>query len=193
MAVAWQPGANLQIRLDAADLFRPQVRDLGHTENDMRKTTLAAAIMACASIPASAAEPNGDWFTAEKTAVVRVAPCGAQLCGNIAWTAKPGFDSHNPDPAKRTRSVLGMQIFSMKPAGPNRWEGDIYNGQDGKTYSGHIALQSANVLKIEGCVMGFLCGGESWARAKCEETHPPAGVAGAASKPTLTACRAVAP
>ena len=86
----------------------------------MRKTTLAAAIMACASVPASAAEPNGDWFTAEKTAVVRVAPCGAQLCGNIAWTAKPGFDSHNPDPAKRTRSVLGMQIFSMKPAGPNR-------------------------------------------------------------------------
>jgi uncharacterized protein (DUF2147 family) len=154
----------------------------------MRKATLAAAIMACASIPASAAEPNGDWFTNERKAVVRVAPCGAQMCGNIVWTARPGFDSHNPDPAKRNRSVIGMQIFSMKPAGPNRWDGEIYNGEDGKTYSGHIQLVSANVLRIEGCVMGFLCGGENWARAKCEETPAAAG-----GRPTLSACRAVGP
>jgi len=143
----------------------------------MRKTTLAAAIMACASVPASAAEPNGDWFTAEKTAVVRVAPCGAQLCGNIAWTAKPGFDSYNPDPAKRTRSVLGMQIFSMKPAGPNRWDGEIYNPQDGKTYTGRLILKSPDVLRIEGCVLGFLCGGEDWTRA-AGEAKPPSARAG---------------
>jgi hypothetical protein len=44
-------------------------------------------------------------------------------------------------------------------------------------------------------VLGFLCGGENWTRAKCEEAvrAPPAG--GGARPPTrvVTACREVAP
>jgi uncharacterized protein (DUF2147 family) len=163
----------------------------------MRLSWLAALAIAGATSPALAADPNGDWFVSGKTAVIRIAPCGDALCGNIAWTkAPPGTDRNNPDPAKRNRSLMGLTILqSMKPAGPNRWEGEIYNAQDGKTYSGSIALASENVLRIEGCVLGFLCGGQDWARAKCEEAPlatTGARTASAATSP-LKSCRPAAP
>src|SRR5215471_11132396 len=142
----------------------------------MRKLCFAAMVSCVIGSPALAAEPTGDWMVADKTAVIRIAPCGEALCGNIVWTKGPaGTDTNNPDPAKRNRSVIGLPILlAMKPAG-NRWDGEIYNAQDGKTYSGHIALTADNGLRIEGCVLGFLCGGENWTRAKCDEAAPPAG------------------
>jgi uncharacterized protein (DUF2147 family) len=54
----------------------------------------------------------------------------------------------------------------MKPAGPNRFEGTIYDPQSGKTYQSTITLQSPSALRVEGCVLGFLCGGQTWTRAK---------------------------
>jgi len=118
-----------------------------------------------------------------------------------------GVGSYNPDPAKRNRSVIGMPILlDMKPtSSANRWEGEIYNAEDGKIYSGSIALNSENVLRIEGCVLGFLCGGQNWSRAKCEEAASSATVgrgttAGkraatptSPSSPSVTSCREVAP
>lgn len=160
----------------------------------MRKFSLGLTLTLISS-RAFAADPTGDWLVADKTAVIRVQPCGAEYCGNIAWTIKPGLDEKNPDPAKRSRPMVGVQILmNMKAAGANRWDGRIYNAQDGKIYTGNIQLVSTNVLKIEGCVMGFLCSGENWARAKCDEAPPaskkgPPG--GAAATPT--SCRAVAP
>jgi hypothetical protein len=105
----------------------------------------------------------------------------------------------------RSRNIVGLQFITMKPAGKNRWEGEIYNAKDGKTYSGNLTLADANTLKIQGCVMGFLCGGETWTRTKCDE---PAASAPAAKRPQgaapkaasasvaglpLTGCRGVAP
>jgi uncharacterized protein (DUF2147 family) len=137
----------------------------------MAKSWLSIVAVLGLSGPALAAEPVGDWLVADKMAVIRVTPCGEAFCGNLAWTkGPPGTDQNNPDPAKRSRSVIGMPILlDMKPAGANRWEGEIYNANDGKVYSGSIALSNDNVLRIEGCVLGFLCGGQNWSRAKCEE------------------------
>jgi uncharacterized protein (DUF2147 family) len=163
----------------------------------MGKSWFAALAIASLSSPALAADPNGDWLVAEKTAVVRIAPCGDALCGSIAWTKDPpGTDKNNPDPAKRSRSVIGMTILqNMKPARGNRWEGEIYNAQDGNTYSGSIALSRENVLRIEGCVLGFLCGGQDWTRAKCEEAPPTTtgGRAPPTPMPPRLSCRAAAP
>jgi len=163
----------------------------------MRKAWLAALALVGVSNPALAADPNGDWLVAEKSAVIRIAPCGDALCGNIAWTKGPaGNDKNNPDPAKRNRPVLGLTILqNMKPAGANRWEGEIYNAQDGNTYSGSIALAGDHTLRIEGCVLGFLCGGQDWTRAKCDQA--PAVTTGtrssAAPTSSLSACRPAAP
>lgn len=150
----------------------------------MRTSCLAAVVLAAfgAGLPGpvlAGAEAMGDWLVADKVAVVRVMPCAPNqpaLCGYIVWTKGPaGTDKNNPDPAKRSRGVIGLAtILNMKPTTANKWEGEIYNAEDGKTYSGSISLVSDNVLRIEGCVLGFLCGGQNWTRTRCDDPVPSA-------------------
>lgn len=105
------------------------------------------------------------------TAHIRIVSCENALWGVISWTkSAPGKDENNPDPSKRNRSVMGIPILmNMKKAG-NRWNGEVYNAENGETYSAHISLVSNDVLKIEGCVLaGFLCGGENWKRVPTTE------------------------
>jgi uncharacterized protein (DUF2147 family) len=129
----------------------------------MRKSSLLCAALALGAGRAVAADPTGDWVVADKSAIIRVAPCGEGLCGTVAWTAKPGIDENNPDPRKRGHSIVGTQILiGMKPAA-NRWEGSIYNPENGKIYSGNITLRQPDVLRVEGCLLVF-CGGENWTR-----------------------------
>lgn len=101
------------------------------------------------------------------------------LCGNIVWTKTPGgTDENNPDPSKRTRPVIGLEILlAMKRTGPNKWEGSVYNAENGKTYKAAMSLESDDALRMEGCIMGgFLCGGETWTRYKeTKDATKPAG------------------
>jgi uncharacterized protein (DUF2147 family) len=154
----------------------------------MRKAWPVAFVVACLSSSAFA-DVTGDWLVDDKSTVIRVQPCGTAMCGYIAWGKGPpgGTDKNNPDPAKRSRPLLGMPIIlNMKASGTNRYEGEIYNAKDGKIYSGNISLVNEKTLRIEGCVLGFLCGGENWARAKCDEA-PPAGAAPAGTPPAAGA------
>ena len=132
----------------------------------MGKAWSIAAVLALTGGPALAADPAGNWRVADGTAVVRIAHCAEAYCGTIAWTSQPGTDEHNPDPAKRDRPIVGTQILlGMTPVAADRWDGEIYNPENGKTYSGHIILLNADLLRIEGCVL-FFCGGENWTRAR---------------------------
>jgi uncharacterized protein (DUF2147 family) len=182
----------------------------------MQKSWFAALAMLGLSSPALANDIMGTWLVADKTAVIKVEPCEPGLCGVLGWANAPATDKNNPDPKLRNRDIIGMRIFTMKPAGQNRWEGEIYNAKDGKTYTGKVALNGADALRIEGCVLGFLCGGETWTRTKCDDQptatgttnpqakrpqSPPKGAAakGAAAASAsvaglpLTGCRGVAP
>lgn len=137
----------------------------------MNPSWLVAVVLAT---PAAAASPAGDWLVADGTAVIRVAPCDeGAFCGKIAWTPRDGVDDHNPDASKRAQSIIGTTILiDMKASGNNRWDGEIYNPQDGKTYSGSITVVSPDLLRVEGCLLVF-CGGENWTR-----TSTPAPVTG---------------
>jgi uncharacterized protein (DUF2147 family) len=55
----------------------------------------------------------------------------------------------------------------MKPSGtPDKWSGQVYNVEDGKTYSGSLTLQGVRSLKLEGCVLGgLICKGQMWTRS----------------------------
>jgi uncharacterized protein (DUF2147 family) len=131
----------------------------------MNRASHVVGMLALLGGPALAADPTGNWLVADKTAIIRVAPCGAAYCGTIAWTAEPGLDEHNPDPSKRNHPIVGTQILlDMKPGRADRWEGKIYNPDNGKTYSGHITVVAPNQLKVEGCLL-FFCSGETWTRA----------------------------
>jgi uncharacterized protein (DUF2147 family) len=118
-------------------------------------------------------EPGGVWLTQAGDAKVKVSRCSGGICGVVVWlrepidpaTGKAAVDDKNPNPALARRPMIGLPLFiSMRPAGPSRWSGQIYNADDGKTYESHVAMTGPDSLRVEGCV-GALCGGETWTRA----------------------------
>jgi len=148
---------------------------------------------------AVAAEPTGEWRVANGAANIRIDDCGGTLWGIVSWEKQPGVDSQNPNPAERGRPTLGLPILkSMRPTKPGLWEGEVYNAENGKTYSSRISLTAPDVLRIEGCVFGgLICGGENWTRVKAETAPaapaPPAGPATSAPRPPAPATRTARP
>ncbi|MGY4435717.1 uncharacterized protein (DUF2147 family) [Bradyrhizobium sp. F1.13.1] len=117
--------------------------------------------------PALAADPTGDWRVADGVANIRVAQCNGSMWGAVSWEKQPGGrDENNPDASKKTRPTLGMAtlIDMKKKPGAEQWEGQVYNAKDGQLYSATITPVGTDQLEIKGCVMGFLCGGETWTR-----------------------------
>jgi uncharacterized protein (DUF2147 family) len=113
----------------------------------------------------SQVDPTGEWLVAKRVARIKIVNCNERLWGVVSWETTPGVDSNNPDPAKRTRPTLGMPILlGMEKVKSNEWKGEIYNSEDGKTYSSSITLLNPDLLKVQGCVLGILCGGENWTR-----------------------------
>ena len=128
--------------------------------------TLAAAT------PALAADPiQGDWVTADKDAIIRISQCGKTVCGRIhkyLVTPPNGVgqkDVHNPDRSLRNRTLLGMAILTGFRPDDDIWRGKVYDPKSGKTYRSEVSLQSANRLKMKGCI-AFICQGQDWTRAK---------------------------
>jgi uncharacterized protein (DUF2147 family) len=144
--------------------------------------------------PALAADPTGDWRVADGVANIRVAQCNGSMWGAVSWEKKPGGrDENNPDASKQNRPTLGMPtlIDMKKKPGADQWEGQVYNAKDGQLYSATITPMGADQLEIKGCVMGFLCGGETWTRVGPPIPASLASVtAKSAPKPTGAAPRA---
>jgi len=117
---------------------------------------------------ALAADPTGDWKVADGVANIRVAECNGSMWGVVSWEKTPGGrDKNNPDVSKQSRPSLGMPILigmKKKTGVADQWEGEVYNAKDGKLYSSTIKPVGSDQLEIQGCVLGFLCGGETWTR-----------------------------
>ncbi len=132
-----------------------------------RRIVFSGFFLATGVTSALAADPTGDWKVADGVANIRVAQCNGSMWGAVAWEQTPGGkDIHNPDASKQTRPTLGMPILidMKKKAGVDAWEGQVYNAKDGQFYSSTIKPIGTDQLEIQGCVLGFLCGGETWTR-----------------------------
>jgi len=135
--------------------------------NTMRKVVYSGILLAAGLAPALAADPTGDWRVADGVANIRVAECNGSMWGAVTWEQTPGGrDMHNPDVSKQNRPTLGMPILidMKKKPGVDQWEGQVYNAKDGQFYSSTIKPVGPDQLEIQGCVLGFLCGGETWTR-----------------------------
>jgi len=126
------------------------------------------------SSPALAGTPVGIWLSEDGATKVHIANCGGKLCGAVVWldkpidatTGKPKTDKRNPDPAERSRPLLGLQVVhGLAPSGPDKWSGLIYNADDGRTYQAQLKVQGANAAHVEGCVLAILCKGQMWKRS----------------------------
>src|SRR3984957_1872564 len=132
----------------------------------MRTAVFFGAFFAMTTASAFAADPTGDWRVADGVAHIRVAECNGNMWGAVIWEKEPGLDEHNPDVSKRSRPTLGIPVLinMKKKPGVDQWEGEVYNANDGKSYSSTIKPVGSDKLEIQGCVLGFLCGGETWTR-----------------------------
>ena len=122
---------------------------------------------------ASAADAIGTWYTGDKASQVRIVNCGGSLCGTLIWlkepndpaTGRPKTDKHNADASKQGRPLLGVPVvLGMKPNGPGQWNGEVYNAEDGKTYSGSFTLTGPDTADLKGCVLSILCKSQTWTR-----------------------------
>lgn len=136
----------------------------------MKMSSIVAAVgftIAAAAPALAASGPAGEWLVEDRSAVVRIVKCPGGYCGFVA-KGQPGKDYRNPDPRKRSRSVIGIEVmFNMRPSGANSWSGETYNADDGQIYNGKITLTSPGTLQVEGCVPGGgACGSQGWTRAR---------------------------
>lgn len=145
----------------------------------IRLTTIAivsaAALAVVLIAPARAADPVGTWLTGDKKGKVKIVNCGGAICGTLSWLAEPNdpdthqpkTDKHNSNASLQSRPLLGIPIvLNMKPVGGDKWEGQVYNAEDGGTYTGSFTMSGPNTAELKGCVMGgIICKGQTWTRS----------------------------
>jgi len=130
-----------------------------------------AAAAALTAGPAIAAAPiTGNWVTEEKDAVIAVGQCGRSYCGKISRFLKPPpegagqRDVNNPDPAKRSRRILGMPVLTSFTEDGDVWRGRIYDPKSGKDYRSMVRRLANGRLEVKGC-LGPFCQTQVWTKA----------------------------
>ena len=127
---------------------------------------------------------EGTWRTVLNSEVT-IAACPGGFCGTLSNIVVPSegltaeelaaaqamppesfTDQRNKDPNLRNRPMLGLQILTLRLSDqPHVLDGDIYNPQDGNTYSGYVEMLGPDQVRLNGCVLfNVLCRGEDWVR-----------------------------
>lgn len=130
---------------------------------DMILSLAAAAAMLAVPAPALAASPiEGLWTNPKKSVVVRIAPCGANWCGEViratareeAKAARYGVDE-----------LEGEQMLTaLRPAGAGRWKGQVYVPKLRRKVGSTVTMTSRNQMKVSGCFAGIICKTQLWSR-----------------------------
>jgi uncharacterized protein (DUF2147 family) len=127
-------------------------------------------------IAAGPADPSGTWLTEDARARIRLERCGPaleQICGYIVWIrdpvdakGQPLRDRQNPDPAKRSRALLGHQLLmGLTQNADGRFYGQIYNAENGESYEISLWREAADRLKVKGCMLAVFCASQDWPQA----------------------------
>jgi uncharacterized protein (DUF2147 family) len=136
----------------------------------MKRTLLAAGAVALAATAyaQTADDALGVWENPENKSHTEFYKCGAGVCGKIVRAVDgQKTDDKNPDPAKRSRPIVGLVIMEgAKKTGPATWSGALYNRADGKTYSGTLTVKSKNAVELSGCVAAIFCKTVAFTRVK---------------------------
>ena len=118
--------------------------------------------------------PVGLWKTED--AEIEIFEVDGKLNGKIAALNKQytsdgieKTDISNPDPAKRSRPLIGLIFMSgFTPEGSGRWDhGTIYDPKTGNTYASFIDYNGGDTLKLRGYIGISLIGRTAvWTKVK---------------------------
>lgn len=116
-----------------------------------------------------AAQILGNWLTEPRDGIIEISVASdGSYQGKIVGGNDPQrLDQHNPDPARRSLTLLGQTILKgMKYDGGGEWSGgSIYEPDSGRTYKCRLARLDKDRLQVRGFI-GFSLLGRSqvWAR-----------------------------
>ena len=143
----------------------------------MRKkitTTLLFAFACLLGFSQTNTDIAGEWYNAEKDAVITLFEDGKTVSGKITWMkfpndedGNPKTDPLNPDESLRSRARMGMVMISgFAYDEDNVWnDGELYDPKKGKTYSGMMTLKDENTLDLRGYIgFSFIGRSSTWTR-----------------------------
>jgi uncharacterized protein (DUF2147 family) len=107
----------------------------------MRTLLLFLSTLLLLARPATAADPVGNWLRPSTGGMIAVLDRGGKLFGKVGSTK---------DPLKAGMGGTAIVPAASK-ADQNRWQSDIPNLEDGKTYAATITSYKPNSLAVEGC------------------------------------------
>lgn len=141
----------------------------------MKKIIFIIAALMLSVFAASAQDVLGKWKLENGSAIVQVYQSGDSFNGKIVWLQKateadgtPAVDKNNPDPAKQSRKLMGLNmLFGLKKVGDEYTGGRIYDPANGKTYYCSFKVEG-NTLRVRGSLdkKGFLGRTMNWYRVK---------------------------
>jgi uncharacterized protein (DUF2147 family) len=132
------------------------MKALSHCSSLLIGLALGGMVMAGAARAADPMDPRGLWLRQEGGVQFSFYDCGAGLlCAKVVAAETP-----------EDRAGIGTVILrGAKKVAANEWRGTLFNSEDGKSYDGRISVKAKGAeLSVQGCLMGFLCGGETWKR-----------------------------
>ena len=142
----------------------------------MKKTilTIALVVTSIFTFAQTNADIVGEWYNAEKDAVITLFEDGKTVSGKITWMKSPNnedgtpkTDPLNPDEKLRSRARMGMVMMSgFAYDEDNVWDdGELYDPKKGKTYSGMMTLKDKNTIDLRGYIgFSFIGRSSRWTR-----------------------------
>ncbi len=127
--------------------------------------SIASAVFAHAA-PAQTMAPYGVWLRMESGTAFDFYNCADKLCAKVIAVSKP----------QENKAIGTVILRNAVKNDDGEWAGELYNTEDGKIYSGTIAVKKQNELTLTGCLISFLCKSETWKRAQDQSAaSTPAG------------------
>ena len=142
----------------------------------MRKMTitLVLAFVGLLAFSQTNSDIVGEWYNAEKDAVITLFEENETVSGKITWMESPNDDNGNPktdplnpDEKLKSRARMGMVMMSgFTFDQDNVWDdGELYDPKKGKTYSGMMTLKDKNTIDLRGYIgFSFIGRSSTWTR-----------------------------
>ena len=140
----------------------------------MKKLSFIFALLFISTLAFAQDITQGTWFNEQKTSKIQFYKQGNKLFGKIVWlkepleNGKPRVDKFNSDAKLKIRPLMGLVFLTNFTAdGEKVWEdGEIYDPNNGKTYSCTIKIKKSNELEIRGFIGISLLGRTTiWTRS----------------------------
>lgn len=124
---------------------------------------LSLLLTAAQAGPEASGALLGDWQNPDRSIVVRIRMCGAELCGTIV--SANSVAERDARKAGTERLVGTELLHGYRRSEDGRWTGMVYVPDKRKSFPSKITQMSPTMLRISICAMGgLICQSQDWTR-----------------------------